>query len=100
MIKRVLVTLAVFYLLALLQTSFFIHFRAWGIVPNFILILVALINVFEKPQKNTGMVAGFIGGFFLDVFSSNFIGFYTLILLALSFLVKIIFRKYVWSPAG
>jgi len=90
--------LLVFYLLALLQTSFFIHFKAWGFVPNFILISAILINVFEKPQRDTGMIAGFIGGFLLDIFSSNFFGFYTSILLAATFLIKIIFRKYVWSP--
>mgnify|MGYP001583865736 CR=1 FL=1 len=99
MIKRVLIILTAFYLLALLQTSFFVHFRLWGIFPNFILILTLLINVFEKPQKNTGIFAGFIGGFLLDIFSSNLIGFYTLILLTLSFLIKIIFRKYVRAPA-
>ena len=100
MIKQVLILLAVFYLLALLQTSFFVDFRIWGVVPNFILISALLINVFEKPQKNTGMLAGFIGGFLLDIFSSNPIGFYALILLALSFLIKIIFRKYVWLPTS
>jgi len=100
MIKQVLILLVIFYLLALLQTSFFIHFKIWGIIPNFILISALLINVFEKPQKNTGMLAGFIGGFLLDIFSSNPIGFYALILLTLSFLIKIIFRKYVWSPTS
>lgn len=92
MIKQVLLILIVFYFLALMQTSLFI--------PNFILISVILVNVFEKPQKNTGILAGFIGGFFLDIFSSNLIGFYVLILLALSILIKIIFRKYVWAPIG
>ncbi|MFH1575801.1 MAG: rod shape-determining protein MreD [Candidatus Nealsonbacteria bacterium] len=100
MIKRVLILFSVLYLLALSQMSFFIHFRILGIIPNFILILVLMINIFEKPQKNTGIFAGFIGGFFLDIFSSNFIGFYTLILLTLFFLIKIIFRKYVWTPVG
>ena len=98
MIKRVLIIILGFYLLALLQASFFVHFRLAGIAPNFILIAVLLINVFEKPQKNTGILAGFIGGFFLDVFSSNPIGFYTLILLGSALLIKIIFRKYVWAP--
>lgn len=90
MIRRILIIFSFFYLLALLQTSFFI--------PNFILIFVLLINIFEKPERDTGIIAGFIGGFLLDIFSSNFIGFYALILLAAVFLIKIIFRKYVWSP--
>lgn len=98
MIKKVLLALISFYLLALLQTSFLTHFRIWGIVPNFILISVILINILEKPQKNAGIIAGLLGGFFLDIFSSNPIGFYTLILLASAFLIKTIFRKYVWAP--
>ena len=98
MIKRFLILIAGFYFLALLQTSFFIHFPLAGLVPNFILISVFLINILEKPQKNAGIFAGFIGGFFLDIFSSNPIGFYALILLGLSLLTKIIFRKYVWAP--
>jgi len=100
MIKRVLILSAVFYLLALLQTSFFVHLAIRGIVLNFILISMLLINVFEKPQNNTGILAGFIGGLFLDIFSSHWIGFYALILPASSFLIKIIFRKYVWSPTA
>lgn len=100
MIKRLLILIAGFYFLALLQTSFFIHFPLAGLVPNFILISVFLINVLEKPQKSAGILAGFIGGFFLDIFSSNPIGFYALILLGLSLLIKIIFRKYVWAPVG
>jgi len=99
MIKRFLILIVGFYFLALLQTSFFIHFPLAGLVPNFILISVFLINVLEKPQKSSGIFAGFIGGFFLDIFSSNPIGFYALILLGLSFSIKIIFKKYVWEPA-
>lgn len=100
MIKRILTITVFFYLLALLQTSLFTHFRIGGFIPNLILISVILINIFERPQKNTGLFAGFIGGFLLDIFSSNFIGFYTLILLAAAFLIKIIFRRYVWSPTS
>lgn len=100
MIKKILISLIAFYLLALLQVSFFIHLKIWGIVPNFILIAAILINVFEKPKNNAGIFIGFAGGFLLDIFSSNFIGFYALILLTLSFLIKIIFRKYVWAPIG
>ena len=100
MIKQFLITLVIFYLLALLQTSFFVHFRMWGVVPNFIFILIIFINVFEKPQNNAGLLAGFVGGFFLDIFSSNFIGFYAFIMLVAAFLIKLIFRRYVWVPIG
>jgi len=100
MIKKVLFFIAIFYLLALLQTSFFIHFRMWGFTPNIILVLVVIINVFEKPKEKAGIFAGLAGGLFLDVFSSGIIGFHILILLGLSFLIKIIFRRYAFAPVG
>ena len=100
MIRRILILTLFFYLLALLQTSFLVHFRMLGFVPNIIFIAVILINLFEKPKKYSGLYAGFIGGLFLDIFSSAFIGFYMLILIAVSLFIKIILRKYVWAPLG
>jgi len=40
------------------------------------------------------MVSAFIGGFFLDVFSENFIGFYILFFLGLSILIKFLLKRY------
>jgi len=94
-VKKTLILIIFFYVLALLQTSFLVHFHILGIVPNFIFIAVILINLFEKPQKNSGILSAFIGGFFLDIFSSRFIGFNILILVGLSFFIKFILKKYV-----
>lgn len=101
--KKTLVLILSLYILALIQTSFSIHFpislNSWGDwSPNLILIIVVLINFLETPQKNLGIFAAATGGFFLDIFSENFIGFHILILLALSFLIKFILRKYVYLP--
>ncbi len=85
----------IFYMLALLQTSFLVHFDIFGIVPNFIMIAIVLINFFEKPEKKLGIIAGFFGGIFLDIFSGGYLGFYTLILLAVSFFLKYILRSYI-----
>lgn len=90
MLRKILILTLVFYLLALLQTSF--------LVPNFILIAVILVNLFEKPRYYSGIFSAFAGGFFLDIFSSCLIGFHILILLAISFFIKIVLRKYVGSP--
>lgn len=91
MVKRILILILFFYILALFQTSFLIHLRAL----NFILLLVIFLNLFEKSEENFGFIAALIGGFFLDIFSEKPIGFYILILFSLTFLIKIILRRYI-----
>lgn len=98
MIKKILMIIVGFYLLTLLQTSFFLHLRLLGVIPNLVLVSVVLINILERPKEKAGLLAGFAGGFFLDVFSSGYIGFYAFIFLVLSFAIKMIFRKYVRVP--
>jgi len=103
--KKILILVIVFYILVLFQISFLVHFNIFdgsflGWSPNLILIAVILLNIFENPQKNSGYFTAFIGGFFLDIFSChflgiNFIGFWISILLAISFSIKFILRKYV-----
>lgn len=102
--RKIFLFIIFIYILVLLQTSFFVHFNTllgrWvGWSPNFILILVVLINLLEKPKGKVGLWLAGIAGFFLDIFSTpslgiNFIGFYILILLLISFFIKIIFKKY------
>ncbi len=92
---RALLLVLFFYLLILLQTSFLVPFTIHGIAPNFVIIAAVLINFFEKPEKKLGIIAGFFGGIFLDIFSGNFLGFYTVILLAASFFIKYILRSYI-----
>ncbi|MFH1894782.1 MAG: rod shape-determining protein MreD [Patescibacteria group bacterium] len=93
--RKALLLILSFYILVLLQTSFLVHFNIFGIIPNFIIIAVVLINFFENPEKKLGIIAGFFGGIFLDIFSGNFLGFYTLILLAASLFLKYAFRRYI-----
>jgi rod shape-determining protein MreD len=84
-----------FYVLILFQTSFLVHFNIMGVIPNFMLLAVALINFIEEPQKKLGIFAGFLGGFFLDIFSSNFLGFYILISLAIALFFKYAIRRHI-----
>ena len=100
MIKKALILTLFFYLFVLLQTSFFVHLKIFGFLPNFVLILVVLINLLERPKNQLGILAAFIGGFFLDIFSSSFIGFNVLILLAVAVFIKLVLRKHVWAPIG
>lgn len=98
MIKKLLILIVILYLLTLLQTGFLAHFLVWGRVLNLVLILIILWNFFENPKNYLGLYTAAIGGFFLDIFSSHFIGYNILILLGISILIKLIFRRYVKIP--
>ena len=86
--RKVLILIIFFYTLALLQTSFFIHFNIYGVGPNLILISVILLNFFEKPNKNSGLLAAGMAGFFLDLFSNFPLGLNVFALIILAFLIK------------
>lgn len=98
MFKKILISIIILYFLVLLQASFFVHFAIWGVFPDLVLILIIIWNVFEKPKNYLGLYIAFIGGFFLDIFSSSFIGYNILILMVLIILIKLIFRRYVRVP--
>lgn len=84
-----------FYILVLLQTTFLVYFNIFGILPNFVVLAVILLNFFEKPAKKTGVIIAFFAGFFLDAFSGRFFGYYTLICLASAILIKYILKRYI-----
>lgn len=73
-----------------------LHFL--GIVPNIILIVIIAWNILENPKNLSGVFLGFMGGFFLDVFSSGPIGLNILIMALTAISLKFIFRKYVRIP--
>ncbi|GAH11285.1 unnamed protein product, partial [marine sediment metagenome] len=87
-----------FYIISLLETSFFIHFNFFRFLPNIILIFQILITLFEDPNKNLAIFSAVSAGFFWDIFSENPIGFSILILLSISVFLKIVLRKYVRIP--
>lgn len=101
--KNLLLLTLFFYILALFQISFFVHFGIFKIIPNLIFIFIIIINLFEKPQNFFGFFSAFIGGFFLDVFSEGFVGidffgFYILISMAIAIFIKFVLKKYVRIP--
>ena len=105
MVKKIFLIFISFYILFLLQTSFFVYFNilgrwlSWS--QNLILISVIGINFFEKPKENSGLFSAASGGFFLDMSSGasdaplNFIGFHILIFLLISVFIKYFFKKHV-----
>ncbi|MFH1656202.1 MAG: hypothetical protein ABH956_00315 [Candidatus Nealsonbacteria bacterium] len=92
---KILLIILFIYFLAVLQTTFFVHF---GDFFNFILILVIIWNLIEESKKISGILIAGIGGFFLDIFSNGLIGFNILLLIAISIFIKLVFVKYVRLP--
>jgi len=97
-VKKFLILTFILYILVLLRTSFLVHFNIKGFVFNLILITIIFINFFEERNKLSGIYLAFLGGFFLDIFSEKFFGFYILISIAISIFIKLILKKYVRIP--
>lgn len=96
-VKKILILIIFFYILALFQTSFLVYFNLLGRFADWSLILISVIaiNLLEKPKNYSGYFSATIGGFFLDIFSENFIGFYILILFLLAFFIKFVLKRYI-----
>ena len=91
---KYIVSIPIIYLLVLFQASFLAHF--WGI--NIVFIGLIIWNILENEKDKFGIYLAIIGGFFLDVFSTSFIGFNVLILFLIAVVLKLIFNKYVRLP--
>jgi rod shape-determining protein MreD len=94
MLRRIILLIVIFYFLALFQSSLFPYFGILGFVANLTLLSVILINIFIHDTY-FGLFSAVIGGFFWDVFSSQFFGYHVLILLLIASLIQIILKKYV-----
>lgn len=97
-ILKIILGTIILYFLALLQTTALVQFHFLGVVPNIILIVIIAWNILENPKNFSGVFFGFVGGFFLDVFSSGPMGLNILIMTLTAILLKFIFRKYVRIP--
>ena len=95
-IIKILIIPPFFYFLVLFQTSFLVHFNISNWIPNLALIAVLLL-IFWGDAKDS-IWGAICAGFFLDIFSNNFIGFHIFILLGIVILLQIIFKRYVQIP--
>lgn len=98
MTKKIILLFFLFYLFAILQTSFLVHFAIFGRIINLIFVFVVIFSFLDKESENLGLFLALIGGLFLDIFSSNYIGFYVLILFSISLFIKLALKKYVRIP--
>jgi rod shape-determining protein MreD len=92
------IIILIFYILAVLQTSFFSYFNIYGYVPNFILMFSIIWVILEKPNLNFGIFVAFSGGLMSDIFFSPILGYNILIFSLGAVIVKYILRNYVRIP--
>lgn len=93
--KFVIATL-VFYILALLQNSFFSYFNLFGATLNLVFIFFFTLVFFSvqggpRPKGYPGWEVIFYAitaGFFLDIFTYTYLGPSVILLVVLSFLLK------------
>jgi rod shape-determining protein MreD len=88
-----------FYFLALLETSFFIHFSFFTFLPSLLFICQIILVLLEDPDRNLSMLSAFWAGFFWDIFSSRIFGVGILLMISLTLILKLILGKYVHIPS-
>ncbi len=72
-VKYIIITL-LFFLFAVLQTSFLPYFNIAGSTPSLIFILFFILIFFETPLSSEGFFMAIIAGFFADIFLPSFFG--------------------------
>jgi len=94
-VKKLLILIVLFYFLALLQSSFLIHFNLFGAVPNLVFILFFMLVFFEKNKQPVQLESYYsvaytaiIAGIFLDFFSYTYLGPSTILFLAIGLILK------------
>ncbi|KPJ71471.1 hypothetical protein AMJ50_01950 [Parcubacteria bacterium DG_74_3] len=96
--KKISLLIIFFYLIALIQTSFLIHFKILRFFPNLILVFQILLTLLEEPKEKLTLFSAIFAGFFWDIFSENPLGLGILILFSITFFLKLVLRKYVRFP--
>jgi len=103
MIKGKVLTILALALAAVLQASFAPHFTAfngwWFEWVNFVTVPMAAITIFERRRRNFSWIAAIVAGFFLDLYSQRFFGFWIIFLLVFAAIVKFGIKKYVRIPS-
>ncbi|PIS21208.1 hypothetical protein COY33_00250 [candidate division WWE3 bacterium CG_4_10_14_0_2_um_filter_42_7] len=86
--KQLLIALLISIIIVLFQVGFFPQILFFGVTPN--LILVAAFCLIYFGGIRTGFWLAFFGGIFLDVETSGRLGFSSLLLVGLTFVISLI----------
>ena len=87
--QKYLPAVLIFFILAVMQNSFFSHFAFFGSTPNLVFIFFILL-VFFSGRHSSGeiIIYSFLGGFFADIYSYNFLGTSAILFMLSGFLAK------------
>lgn len=96
--KYVILFFILFYILSLFQTSFFVHFPIFGMIPNGLIIVAVLIHLFARNKPGIGLTSAIVAGLFLDICSGIWFGFWTGMMIAGSLLLQFFMKQYVRIP--
>ncbi|MCX6722377.1 MAG: rod shape-determining protein MreD [Candidatus Staskawiczbacteria bacterium] len=89
MFKKVLLIIILFYIFALLQSSFFTNFSLFGAIPNLIFIFFFLLVFFIKKENNYQLfILALMAGLLLDILSYSYLGMSIVLLVVIGFLLK------------
>ena len=86
------------YFLALFESTVLAYFPLLEKTPNLLLLTVICWNLFENPEKKSGLYLAFFAGLLTDIFSLRPLGFNILIFIAVAYIMKLAFRRYVRIP--
>lgn len=93
---KILFKILAIIILVIFQISFFSKFIILGVIPDIVLI-VAICFVLKGNFPDGLLIAG-IGGLLLDVGSSMYFGFYTIIFLSIILMINFLIRRVAESP--
>ena len=85
---KILIIIALFYFFALLQSSFFAHFRLFGEIPNLVFIFFFLIVFFSEKIDVEVVFYGITAGFFLDIFTNVYFGLSMVLMIFIAYIAK------------
>ena len=86
---KYLIIFILFYILAILQNTFFVHFSLLGSIPNLVFAFFVVLTFFEQKSNHYQIIFYAISaGLFLDFFSYTYFGVSVVLLLFTGFFIK------------
>ncbi len=92
--KKILLIIFIFFLIVIFQKSFLPSFQIKGVIPSFPLILVFLLNFFDKEKEQFTLPLTIAMGVILDIFSTYPFGTFTISIILTVLFIKQLNRNF------
>jgi len=83
------------YCLFLLQACFLSNLGYLWRLPSLVIVFFVAVNLLEKKGEKTGALLSLPGGLVLDMSSNKPLGFFVLIFLIVSLIIKLGLKRYI-----